>query len=145
MNSGTLDGKIHRFPVRVYYEDTDQQGIVFYANYLKYFERARTEFLRHLGAPPAKIETELGRLFVVAKINLIYHRSACLDEVLEVQTQVARVGKVKLEMDQRITRGDTLITQTLITQAQVTVAIIDPCGRPARLTPELETLFATLV
>ena len=140
MNSGTLEGQTYHLPVRVYYEDTDQQGHVFYANYLKYFERGRTEFLRHLGAPPAKIETDLGRLFVVAKINLTYHQSARLDDVLNVQTRLARLGRVKLVMDQVIYRGDTLITR-----AEVTVAIIDRAGRPARVSPQLEALFASLV
>ena len=90
---GELRGQTYHLPVRVYYEDTDQQGIVFYANYLKYFERGRTELLRHLGAPPADIETRLDRLFVVAKVEITYHKSARLDDLLDVRTRLASLGR----------------------------------------------------
>lgn len=137
---GELRDKTYHLPVRVYYEDTDQQGIVFYANYLKYFERGRTEFLRALGAPPAQIETDLNRLFVVAAVNMRYHQSARLDEALDVQTRVAKLGRVKLLMNQKIYRGDDLIAS-----AELTIAIIDRNGKPARLTVDLESQFQALL
>ncbi len=137
---GELRGKTFHLPVRVYYEDTDQQAIVFYANYLKFFERGRTEFLRTLGAPPAQIETDLDRLFVVAGVNIRYHQSARLDEILDVQTRVAKLGRVKLLMDQKIYRGEDLIAS-----AELTIAIIDRQGKPARLTQELEARFQALL
>jgi len=139
MISGELRGRTYHFPLRVYYEDTDQQGIVFYANYLRYLERGRTEFLRHMGAPPAEIETRLNRLFVVARIDIRYHRSARLDEVLDVQTSVGCLGRVKLMMNQAIYRDETLLTE-----AELTIAIIDRDGKPARLGPELEARFKPL-
>jgi len=137
---GHLSGQVYHLPVRVYYEDTDQQGIVFYANYLKYFERGRTELLRHFGAAPAAVEADQGRVFVVAHLDISYRQSARLDEVLDVQTRLDHLGKVKIRMDQRIYRGDQLITQ-----AKVTVAILDQAGRPARLNAALEQRFAALL
>ena len=134
---GDLIDKTHVYPLRVYYEDTDQQGIVFYANYLKYFERGRTEFLRHLGAPPAEIETTFDRLFVVAKAEITYQRPAKLDEVLIVKTRLARLGKVKLTMDQGLYREADLIAK-----GALTIAIVDRggpalCPKPSRLSLRL--------
>ena len=70
---GVLLDKTYHLPVCVYYEDTDQQGIVFYTHYLNYLERDRTELLRALGAPPAQIETERNRRFVAVRVNMRYH------------------------------------------------------------------------
>lgn len=137
--TGALIDKTYLYPLRVYYEDTDQQGIVFYANYLKFFERGRTEFLRHMDAPPARIEAELDRLFVVAKVEVSYHASAKLDEILHVRTAVAHVGRVKLRMAQEIWRDETKLCS-----ADLTIAIINRSGKPARLPREMEDRFAAL-
>ena len=137
--SGQLLGGCHHLPVRVYYEDSDQQGFVFYANYLRYFERGRTEFLRHLGAAPVTIEARLGLVFVVARIDVSYHQPARLDDVLQVRTSVEKKGRVKLLMHQEIYRD-----QTRLTSAKVTLALIDRQGRPARLPPELDACFDRL-
>lgn len=126
------NGTFH-FPVRVYYEDTDQQGIVFYANYLKYLERGRTEFLRHVGAPPIDIEAQFDRVFVVAHLDIRYHGSAKLDDILVVQTTISSFGRVRLTMEQKIYCEDVLVTTAL-----VTLAIINGQGRPARLSKDLE-------
>lgn len=136
---GVLRGGTFHFPVRVYYEDTDQQGIVFYANYLRYFERGRTEYLRHLDAAPAKVEAQEGLVFVVARLDISYHRSATLDQVLDVQTSVAKLGRVKLLMDQAI-----YCEGQLVTSAKVTVAVVDRQGRPSALTPDLQARFTAV-
>ena len=138
--TGILDGQRYIYPLRVYYEDTDQQGIVFYANYLKYFERGRTELLRHLGAPPGEVEAAFDRLFVVARADVSYHTSAKLDDILHVHTAVQRLGKVKLMMDQRIYRGEELIAH-----GTLTIAIIDRTGRPSALPAHVHQKFAALV
>ena len=137
--TGILIGQTHIYPLRVYYEDTDQQGIVFYANYLKYFERGRTEFLRHLGTPPGEIEQIYDRLFVVARADVSYHIPAKLDDILQVHTRLEQLGRVKLLMDQRLMRGDNLIAK-----GELTIAIIDRAGRPSALPAEMQTKFLAL-
>ncbi len=131
---------VHRLPVRVYYEDTDAQGVVFYANYLNYLERGRTELLRTLGAAPAQVAQDQGRVFMVSHLDLKYHKSATLDDVLEVQTRVAHLGRVQLTMVQQIHR-----VSDLITTATVRLAILDFAGRPARLDPRLHRALAERV
>jgi acyl-CoA thioester hydrolase len=87
--------------VRVYWEDTDAGGIVFYANYLKFFERARTEWLRSLGISQQKIKNELGEMFVVSETHMKYHAPAVLDDSLEIHTLILERGRSSLTLDQK--------------------------------------------
>ena len=89
------------WPVRVYWEDTDAGGIVFYANYLKFFERARTEWLRHLGIGQQRLREEAGGMFVVGETRLQYHRPARLDDLLLVTARVQEAGRASLTIEQR--------------------------------------------
>ena len=86
--------------VRVYWEDTDAGGIVFYANYLKFFERARTEWLRHLGVEQQKLREQVGGMFVVTGTQLRYHRPARLDDLLTVTARVTEPGRASLTIEQ---------------------------------------------
>jgi acyl-CoA thioester hydrolase len=88
------------WPVRVYWEDTDAGGIVFYANYLKFFERARTEWLRHLGVEQQKLREAVGGMFVVTGTQLRYHRPARLDDLLLVTARVTESGRASLTIEQ---------------------------------------------
>lgn len=88
------------WPVRVYWEDTDAGGIVFYANYLKFFERARTEWLRSLGIEQQRLREEAGGMFVVTDVKLRYHRPARLDDLLLVTAAVQEVGRASITMEQ---------------------------------------------
>lgn len=88
------------WPVRVYWEDTDAGGIVFYANYLKFFERSRTEWLRSLGVEQQRLRDETGGMFVVTGAQLRYHRSARLDDLLLVTAQVLEAGRASLTIGQ---------------------------------------------
>jgi len=88
------------WPVRVYWEDTDAGGIVFYANYLKFFERARTEWLRHLGVEQQRLRDETGGMFVVTDTQVHYHRSARLDDLLLVTACVREAGRASLTIGQ---------------------------------------------
>jgi acyl-CoA thioester hydrolase len=88
------------WPVRVYWEDTDAGGIVFYANYLKFFERARTEWLRTLGIEQQRLREEVGGLFVVTDTQLRYHRPARLDDLLLVTARVLEAGRASLTIEQ---------------------------------------------
>jgi acyl-CoA thioester hydrolase len=108
-------------PVRVYWEDTDAGGVVFYANYLKFFERARTEWLRALGFSQQQMLEHDGVMFVVADTHLHYRRAARLDDVLQVTVQVQGAGRATLRIAQQAWRGDELVAEAKIRIGCVTV------------------------
>jgi acyl-CoA thioester hydrolase len=95
---------IFTWPVRVYWEDTDAGGIVFYANYLKFFERARTEWLRSLGVQQSTLKAETGGMFVVTGTELRYHRPAVLDDCLQISAEVKELGRASMTLYQRAVR-----------------------------------------
>ncbi|RZL40366.1 MAG: tol-pal system-associated acyl-CoA thioesterase [Rubrivivax sp.] len=99
------------FPVRVYWEDTDAGGIVFYANYLKFFERARTEWLRAAGVEQHQLREDTGLIFVVAATSLRYAAPARLDDLLTVTVEPQPAGRASLVVRQRALRGDTLLAE----------------------------------
>ena len=92
---------VFTFPIRIYWEDTDAGGIVFYANYLKFFERARTEWLRSLGVEQQSLKDESGGMFVVSETQLKYFSPARLDDLLEVTAQTAEAGRASLVLKQQ--------------------------------------------
>lgn len=92
---------VFTFPIRIYWEDTDAGGIVFYANYLKFFERARTEWLRSLGVEQQSLKDEIGGMFVVSETQLKYFSPARLDDLLEVTAQTAESGRASLVLTQQ--------------------------------------------
>ena len=101
-NATETEGATFVFPVRVYWEDTDAGGIVFYANYLKFFERARTEWLRSLGIEQQRLRDQTGGMFVVIETQLRYLRPARLDDLLLVTAHVQEAGRASLTMVQRV-------------------------------------------
>jgi len=118
-----------RWPVRVYYEDTDAGRVVYYANYLKYLERARTEWLASLGFTLTALEREHGVVFVVHRLAIEYLRPAQLYDALEVTLVVTERGRSRL-----IALQDVLRTAEPLARAQVTLACLDPSSwRPARI------------
>ena len=92
---------VFTFPIRIYWEDTDAGGIVFYANYLKFFERARTEWLRSLGVEQQSLKDESGGMFVVSETQLKYFSPARLDDLLEVTAQIAESGRASMVLTQQ--------------------------------------------
>ncbi|NCT83447.1 MAG: tol-pal system-associated acyl-CoA thioesterase [Comamonadaceae bacterium] len=100
-----------RFPIRVYWEDTDAGGIVFYANYLKFFERARTEWLRAAGVEQQRLREDTGLMFVVAATSLRYLAPARLDDLLTITVEPEPAGRASLVVRQRALRGDTLLAE----------------------------------
>ena len=108
------DLPIFRHTLRVYWEDTDAGGVVFYANYLKFFERARTEWLRSFGHSQQRLRDETGAIFVVAETSVRYLRPARLDDVLVVTVQVQEAGRASLLIDQQALRGDDLLAEGTI-------------------------------
>ena len=118
-----------RFPVRVYYEDTDAAGVVYYANYLKFMERARTEWLSALGFDLAEVEREHGVVFVVHRVEIDFRAPAQLSDRLDVTLTLRELGRARLVADQTVLRNG----QTL-TDARVTLACLAPgTWRPARI------------
>ncbi len=119
----------HRWPIRVYYEDVDLAGVVYYANYLRYIERARSEMVREAGIDQAAMRAE-GLVFVVTRVEADYLAPARYDDALEVVTALAEVGRARFVMAQAVERdGATLL------RARVTIACMDVGGRPRRLPP----------
>jgi len=122
--------KKHFFwPVRVYYEDTDAGGVVYYANYLKFFERARTEWLRGIGLNQDKLAQEEGLIFVVRRALLDFLRPARLDDMLEVTVEPLKLARVYVDLAQEARRG----TQALA-RAEIRVACLNQRNfRPAAM------------
>jgi acyl-CoA thioester hydrolase len=104
----------HQFDVRVYYEDTDMGGVVFYANYLKYMERGRTEWLRSLGVHQSDLAAQEQRGFMVVRVDVRYISPARLDDLLQIESEVTRMGRASLHFAQAVTRNGELITQSNI-------------------------------
>ncbi|RMC32923.1 tol-pal system-associated acyl-CoA thioesterase [Paracoccus alkanivorans] len=118
----------HRLTLRVYYEDTDLAGIVYYANYLKFIERGRSEWLRALGIDQAAMKADGGHVFAVRRVEADYLRPARFDDLLEITTELATASPARVILNQSVRRGE----EVLFT-ARVTVACLGPSGRPARL------------
>jgi acyl-CoA thioester hydrolase len=130
--------EVHRFPIRVYYEDTDAGGMVYYANYLKFAERARTEMLRASGSSHRAMIETFDTVFAVSRCEVDYLRPALLDDLLTVETRVAEVGAAVVRLDQRVLRGEELLARLAIR-----VACLNRKGRPQRLPdPVREALTA---
>ncbi|HTN70332.1 MAG TPA: thioesterase family protein [Methylomirabilota bacterium] len=120
---------------RVIYGDTDQMGVVYYANYLRWFERGRSEFLRQIGLPYGKIE-EQGFHFPVTEVSCRYAQSARYDELIKIETELATVGRATLLFNYRIARESD---DTLLATGSTKHACIDHAGRIARLPKALES------
>ncbi|WIY52185.1 tol-pal system-associated acyl-CoA thioesterase [Devosia sp. YIM 151766] len=124
----------HRFPIRIYYEDTDFSGNVYHAAYLKFFERARTEFLRDAGIHHSEL-AEQGIAFAVRSMHLDFLAPAHIDDMLTVITEPLAATGVRLELRQTILREDVALTK-----AELTVVAIKTSGGPARLPSALRAL-----
>lgn len=132
--SGASPEGIHIYPVRVYYEDTDAAGIVYYANYLKYAERARTEMLRDLGTENARLMKTEGLAFAVRRCEVDFLKPARLDDLLSVETRLIDVGGASLVADQRVKRDNAELVRM-----ELKLACMSLDGRPARLPAAVKT------
>ena len=111
---GVIDGGVHRIRIRVYYEDTDAAGIVYHAAYLEFAERARTEMLRCLGLDHTTLRARFGLMFTVRRCAIDYLVPARLDDLLEIQTQMVRLGGASLDLEQRVLREAQLLTRLAV-------------------------------
>jgi acyl-CoA thioester hydrolase len=119
---------VHRLSLRVYYEDTDLAGIVYYANYLRFIERARTEWVREMGIDQGRLRAEAGIVFAVRRIEADYLAPARFDDMLTVETGLAQATAARVVLTQRVLRGETPLFA-----ATVTIVALSDTGRPARL------------
>ena len=129
---------IHEFPVRIYYEDTDAGGIVYYANHLKFAERARTEFLRSLGFENSTFIRENGTFIVVRSLSADYIKPARLDDVVSVKTSLLSVSGASFDLSQIITKGEDVLFKM-----SVTLVTMNEAGAPVRLPAMLKEQFQT--
>ena len=134
--SPRVDGKTFVLPVRVYYEDTDAGGVVYYANYLKFAERARTEMLRHLGIESSVLQERDGLAFVVRKLDADYKQPAKLDDLLDVHLSLTKVGGASMDGVQRIMRGDEELVRIAIKLGCMKLS-----GGPGRLPEKIRNLL----
>jgi acyl-CoA thioester hydrolase len=126
---------LHRIKAKLYYEDTDAGGVVYYAKYLGYMERARTEFLLEKGIDVAEYHSK-GCLFAVVHVDVWYRKPAKLGETVEVTTEIVDTTGVTITLKHQILRADTLLVD-----ATVKIACINTEGKPQRLPPEVAALF----
>ncbi|MDO5530810.1 tol-pal system-associated acyl-CoA thioesterase [Sutterella sp.] len=131
-----------RFPVEVYWEDTDAGGIVYHSNYLKYMERARSDLMRKLNVSQAAALTDPnGYLFVAASVTIRYRRAAKLDDRLTVVTRVTALRRASIVFEQNVMRGDELITEGEVRVGCVSRSTMSPAAMPDELYERIRALL----
>ena len=135
--SGIIDGAVHVYPVRVYYDDTDAAGIVYYANYLRMAERARTEMLRMIGADHTALARSDGVRIAVSRCEVDYLRPARLDDDLHIRTRITALGGATMRAEQIVRRAGADLARLT-----VRLACVGPTGRAARFPQALGAALA---
>jgi acyl-CoA thioester hydrolase len=136
-----MNAKTFRFPIRVYYEDTDAGGVVYYANYLKFMERARTEWLSSLGFDLAALEREHGIVFVVHRVEIDFSKPAQLSDRLDVTMTLVELRRARLVADQAVMRNADALTEARVTLACLDASSWRPSRIPAPLFARMEALL----
>jgi acyl-CoA thioester hydrolase len=129
--AGRIEGETHILPIRVYFEDTDCAGVVYHANFIKFCERGRSDFIRLLGLDHqglANPERGEPAVFVVRRIEIDYLKPGRMDDLLEIVTSCAEIGSASLMLQQDVRRGNTLLVR-----ARVTVVLVSQAGKPQRI------------
>ena len=139
--SGLIDGPVHHFAVRAYFEDTDLSGVVYHANYLRWFERARSDFVRLLGIDQRAVNEAGQGAFAVADLSIRYLAPARLDDGVLIETTCTQLRAASLRMDQKASREDGVLLST----AQLRVGFVAPDGRPRRMPLGWAAAFAPIV
>lgn len=137
---GRLVGRVHRFPVRVFFEDTDLSGVVYHANYLRYMERARSDLLSVAGIDQRAAFDAGKGYYVVADLRIRYRRPARLDDALMVVSTVRKFSAVSATIHQQV-----MLEREVLTDGQVVAAFVAPGGRPRRQPREWLTIFERLL
>ena len=136
---GGFVGNEHHFALTVYFEDTDTAGVVYYANYLKFMERARSDMIRAVGIDQSEMLRGDGSAYFVTHVDIRYRRPARLAEDLRVISSVQQVRASSVDIQQRVMRGDELLSD-----ASVTAAFLDRDGRPRRQPKEWVEIFRNI-
>lgn len=144
MNAPTRPGQVFEWTLRVYWEDTDAGGIVFYANYLKFFERARTEWLRSLGVEQQRLKESTGGMFVVLETSLRYRRPARLDDELIVTASMVETGRASMIIKQQVLlkSEQTEVPPALLCDGTIRIGWINASSfQPTRMPASLSACF----
>ncbi len=128
--------KIYEYKFKIYYEDTDSGGVVYYANYLKFIERARSEIIKSLGFSNNNLREKFNLFFIVKYCNINYRKPAKLEDELIVFTSVVSLSKTSLVMKQDVKKHDDLVAE-----AEVCLVAVDMKGKPTKIPDELKKLF----
>jgi acyl-CoA thioester hydrolase len=126
----------HEFPIRVYYEDTDMAGIVYYANYLRYIERARSDRVRRAGIDQNEMKARDGVVFAVRRVEADYIAAARFDDELTVETQTQSISAARLVLKQEVRRGAVVLFRAI-----VTIVCITENGKPVRLPESIRSML----
>ena len=137
--SGRFDGPVHRFAVRVYFEDTDLSGVVYHANYLRWFERARSDMLRLLGIDQRAAQEAGEGAYAVTELAIRYLAPARLDDVVSIESRAEDIRAASCRMHQRAFRNDLLLSE-----ARLRVGFVSPAGRPRPQPVEWRRAFAAI-
>lgn len=138
---GLIDGRLHRFAVRAYFEDTDLSGVVYHANYLRWFERARSDFVRLLGIDQRAANEAGEGAFAIADLTIRYAAPARLDDVVRIETRCTELGAASCRMHQLAIHEDG----RLLAEARMRVGFVAPDGRPRRMPAPWRAAFATIL
>jgi acyl-CoA thioester hydrolase len=138
--SGRFDGQVHRFPLRVYFEDTDLSGVVYHANYLRFMERARSDMLACAGIDQRGAFDSGEGVYAIADLTIKFRRPARLDDALVVVSETQAVGAATATIHQQVMRGDEVLTD-----AMVTAAFLTRDGKPKRQPGHWVSAFKTLI
>jgi acyl-CoA thioester hydrolase len=128
------------WPLRVYYEDTDSGGVVYHSNYLNFMERARTEWLRALGFEQPTLKNDLGIIFVVHSMSLVFKSPAYFNDQLEIRARLLKIGHGSMEFIQSVTRDNHLLVEATVKLACVDAASFKPVGIPTVIKQAMKKL-----
>ncbi len=134
----------HALPIRIYYEDTDAGGVVYHANYIKFAERGRTEFLRSLGHQNSDLEKTYGTLFLVKQVDIQYFKPAFLDDLLQLDTAIVWMKNSSFQMRQLFTKAGEIIAEMHVTLVCVQANTIKPYRIPDVIRTEFEKFTLTV-
>ncbi len=138
---GLIEGQVHHFAVRAYFEDTDLSGVVYHANYLRWFERARSDFVRLLGIDQRAVNEAGQGAFAVADLSIRYLAPARLDDGVLIETTCTQLRAASCRMRQKAIREDGV----LLTEATLRVGFVAPDGRPRRMPDAWRAAFAPII
>lgn len=142
---GCLDGQVHRFAVRAYFEDTDLSGVVYHANYLRWFERARSDLVRLLGIDQRAAQESGEGNYAVSDLAIRYLAPARLDDTVLIETRAEDLGAASCRLVQRAFRTGEVAAATLLSEMRVRVGFVGPDGRPRRQPAPWRAAFASLL